>query len=43
VVGLVGNGILDAGNLDDFVVVESPELRDLHSLPEIPKPFDFDS
>lgn len=42
VLGLVGSGILDSGRLDSFVVIQSPELRDLHSISDVPKAFNFD-
>ncbi|MER7137438.1 hypothetical protein ABT358_12850 [Streptomyces sp. NPDC000341] len=41
--GMIGGKITPTATLDNFVVVDSVELRDLHKLERIPKIFDFDS
>ncbi|WP_406138252.1 hypothetical protein [Streptomyces sp. NBC_01089] len=43
VLGMVGGKIAPAANLNNFVVVDSVELRDFHNLEHIPKVFDFNS
>lgn len=43
VLGVVGSGEIAKANLSNFIVIDSVELRDFHSLDRIPKGFDFDA
>jgi hypothetical protein len=43
VAGAVGKGVVDRGSLDNFTIVDSSELHDIHGVRSVPKPFDFDS
>lgn len=42
VLGCVSRGVAQGVSLEPFAVVDSPELRDLHRVDNIPKAFDFD-
>lgn len=42
VLGCINRGVIKGVSLDDFPVIESPELRDLHGVTQIPKSFNFD-
>lgn len=43
ILGHVAAGHVDDAVLDDFVIVDSPELRDLHDITSVPRPFRFDA
>lgn len=42
VLGLVAAGVVPNASLSSHVVVDSPELRDIHGVTSIPRPFLFD-
>lgn len=42
VLGLVHSGVVEKTHLSKFVVVDSVELRDIHKIDRVPKPFLFD-
>lgn len=42
ILGCVSRGAIAGVSLDNFPVIVSPELRDLHGVDSVPKAFDFD-
>lgn len=43
VIGAVGAGTISGASLEEFIILDSPELHTFHNVSEIPKPFEFDN
>jgi hypothetical protein len=41
-VGCISAGIVSGANLSKFVIVDSVELRDIHGVEKVPRPFQFE-